>query len=298
MITVGGSEAIDIALRAMVDPGDEVLIPQPSYVSYEPCAILAGAKPVIIELKHENQFRLTAEELEAHITDKTKLLILPFPNNPTGAVMLKEDLEAIAPIILKHNLFVLSDEIYAELTYGNKKHISIAALEGMQERTVIISGFSKAYAMTGWRLGYALGPSQVIDQMNKLHQYGIMSAPTTAQYAAIEALKNGDKDIEKMRNEYDMRRRYLLGRFKKIGFECFEPLGAFYMFPCIKSTGLTSDEFCTRLIKEKHVAMVPGTAFGAGGEGFIRVSYSYSLEHLKEALNRVEEFVKELKNEN
>lgn len=298
VVTVGGSEAIDVALRCMVEKGDEVLIPQPSFVCYEPLTIMSGGTPVVIETKQENEFRLTAEELEAHITDKTKLLILPFPNNPTGAVMRKEDLEAIAPIIRKHNLFVLSDEIYAELTYGKEKHVSIASLEGMQERTVIISGFSKAYAMTGWRLGYALGPHQIIDQMNKLHQYGIMSAPTTAQYAAIEALKNGDKDIDKMRTEYDMRRRYLLGRFKKIGFECFEPLGAFYMFPCIKSTGLTSDEFCTRLIKEKHVAMVPGTAFGVGGEGFIRVSYSYSLEHLKEALNRVEEFVKELKNEN
>lgn len=298
LVTVGGSEAIDLALRCMVEKGDEVLIPQPSFVCYEPLAIMAGGTPVLIETKQKNQFRLTAQELEDNITDKTKLLILPFPNNPTGAIMSREDLEAIVPIIIKHNLFVLSDEIYAELTYGDKDHVSIASMEGMRERTVVISGFSKSYAMTGWRLGYALGPRQIIDQMTKLHQYGIMSAPTTAQYAAIEALKNGDEDIAKMRLEYDMRRRYVLGYFDKIGFECFEPLGAFYSFPCIKSTGLSSEEFCTRLIKEKHVALVPGNAFGESGEGFIRVSYSYSLKHLKEALGRVKEFVKDLKNGN
>lgn len=298
LVTVGGSEAIDLALRCMVEKGDEVLIPQPSFVCYEPLAIMAGGTPVLIETKQKNQFRLTAQELEDNITDKTKLLILPFPNNPTGAIMSREDLEAIVPIIIKHNLFVLSDEIYAELTYGDKDHVSIASMEGMKERTVVISGFSKSYAMTGWRLGYALGPRQIIDQMTKLHQYGIMSAPTTAQYAAIEALKNGDEDIAKMRLEYDMRRRYVLGYFDKIGFECFEPLGAFYSFPCIKSTGLSSEEFCTRLIKEKHVALVPGNAFGESGEGFIRVSYSYSLKHLKEALGRVKEFVKDLKNGN
>lgn len=294
VVTVGGSEAIDLALRCMIEKGDEVLIPQPSFVCYEPLTVMAGGTPVIINTKQKNNFRLTAQELEEHITGKTKLLILPFPNNPTGAVMRKEDLEAIAPIILKHNIFVLSDEIYAELTYGKDRHISIASLEGMKERTVVINGFSKAYAMTGWRLGYALGPAEIIDQMTKLHQYGIMSSPTTAQYAAIEALKNGDEDIDNMRGEYDMRRRFILGRFEKIGFECFEPLGAFYSFPCIKSTGLSSEEFCTRLIKEKHVALVPGNAFGESGEGYIRVSYSYSLKHLKEALERVEEFVKAL----
>lgn len=298
LVTVGGSEAIDLALRCMVEKGDEVLIPQPSFVCYEPLTVMAGGKPVLIETKQENNFRLTAQELEENITDKTKLLILPFPNNPTGAIMRKEDLEAIIPIIEKYNLFVLSDEIYAELTYGEKQHISIASFENMRERTVVINGFSKAYAMTGWRLGYALGPYQIIDQMTKLHQYGIMSSPTTAQYAAIEALKNGDKDIEKMRSEYDMRRRFLLSRFEKIGFECFEPFGAFYAFPCIKSTGLSSEEFCTALIKEKHVALVPGNAFGESGDGYVRVSYSYSLQHLKEALGRIEEFVKELKNGN
>lgn len=298
LVTVGGSEAIDLVLRCLVEKGDEVLIPQPSFVCYEPLTIMAGGTPILIETKQEDDFRLTAEELEENITDKTKVLILPFPNNPTGAVMRKSDLKSIVPVIKKHNLIVLSDEIYAELTYGEQQHVSIASLDGMKERTVVVSGFSKSYAMTGWRLGYALGPHEIIDQMTKLHQYGIMSAPTTAQYAAIEALKNGDKDIEKMRTEYDMRRRFILGSFEKIGFECFEPLGAFYSFPCIKSTGLSSEEFCTRLIKEKHVALVPGNAFGESGEGYVRVSYSYSLKHLKEALGRIEEFIKDLRNEN
>lgn len=297
LVTVGGSEAIDLALRCIVNKGDEVLIPQPSFVCYEPLTIMAGGKPVLIETKQENNFRLTAQELEENITDKTKLLILPFPNNPTGGIMRREDLEKIIPIIKKHNIFVLSDEIYAELTYGEQRHVSISSLDDMQERTVVINGFSKAYAMTGWRLGYALGPCQIIDQMTKLHQYGIMSSPTTAQYAAIDALKNGDKDIENMRSEYDMRRKYILGRFEKIGFDCFEPLGAFYAFPCIKSTGLSSEEFCTRLIKEKHVALVPGNAFGSSGEGYVRMSYSYSLKHLKLALDRIETFLEELKNE-
>ncbi len=297
LVTVGGSEAIDLALRCIVEKGDEVLIPQPSFVCYEPLTVMAGGTPVLIETKQENDFRLTAQELESSITDKTKLLILPFPNNPTGGVMRREDLESIIPIIKKHNLLVLSDEIYAELTYGDTPHVSVASISDMRERTIVINGFSKAYAMTGWRLGYALGPHRIIDQMTKLHQYGIMSSPTTAQYAAIDALRNGDGDIEKMRAEYDMRRKYILGRFKKIGFDCFEPLGAFYAFPCIKSTGLTSEEFCTRLIKEKHVALVPGNAFGASGEGYVRMSYSYSLKHLKLALDRIEEFLGELKNE-
>ena len=294
MVTVGGSEAIDIALRAMLDVGDEVIIPQPSYVSYVPCTVLAGGTPVIVELKEENDFRLTAEELEAVITPKTKILIMPFPNNPTGAIMEKADLEAIVQVVKEHDLFVISDEIYSELTYVDK-HVSIASFPGMKERTVLINGFSKAYAMTGWRLGYALGPVPVIAQMTKLHQYGIMSAPTTAQYAAIEALRNGDRDVEMMRGEYDMRRRLVVDSFNAMGLTCFEPLGAFYVFPCIKSTGLTSEEFCTRLIVDKHVAVVPGTAFGESGEGFVRVSYSYSIKHLKIALERIKEFLEELK---
>ena len=294
MVTVGSSEAIDVAMRAMLDPGDEVLIPQPSYVSYLPCAILANGVPVIIELKAENEFRLTAEQLEQAITDKTKLLVLPFPNNPTGAVMERADLEAIAEVVIKHDLFVLSDEIYSELTYL-EEHVSIASLPGMWERTITINGFSKSYAMTGWRLGYACGPKEIIKQMLKIHQFAIMCAPTTSQYAAVEALKNGDEDVARMREEYNGRRRYLLHRFKEMGLECFEPFGAFYMFPCIKEFGMTSDEFATKLLKDQKVAVVPGTAFGDCGEGFIRISYAYSLSNLKEALGRIECFITKLR---
>lgn len=295
LVTVGGSEAIDLIIRCLIDNGDEVLIPQPSFVCYEPMTIMAGGKPVIIKTRLEDEFRLTAEQLEEKITDKSKLLILPFPNNPTGAVMRKEDLEKIAEVIKRHNLIVLSDEIYSELTYGDERHVSIAEIDGMRERCVVVNGFSKSYAMTGWRLGYALGPKELIAKMTILHQYAIMSAPTTAQYAAIEALKNGDEDIEKMRGEYDLRRRLIVAGFRKMGFECFEPEGAFYVFPCIKNSGLTSDEFCSRLIKEKHVAVVPGTAFGECGEGFVRVSYSYSITHIREALKRISEFSEGLK---
>ena len=294
LITVGGSEAIDIGLRAMCNPGDEVLIPQPSYVSYEPCAVLAGAKPVIINLKAENEFRLTAQELEDAITEKTKILILPFPNNPTGAIMEKKDLEAIAEVILKHDIFVMSDEIYSELTYKDK-HVSIAELPGMQERTILINGFSKAYAMTGWRLGYACGPREIIQQMTKIHQFAIMCAPTTSQCAAVEALKNGDGDVEQMSTAYNQRRRYLMNAFREMGLECFEPYGAFYVFPCIKEFGLTSDEFAERLLKEEKLAVVPGTAFGDCGEGFLRISYAYSLERLKEALSRMNRFIQRLR---
>ena len=291
MVTVGGSEAIDIAMRAMLDPGDEVLIPQPSYVSYVPCAVLANGIPSIIELKAENEFRLTAEELEAAITPKTKLLVLPFPNNPTGSIMRRSDLEAIAKVILEHDLFVLSDEIYSELTYGEEEHVSIASLPGMWERTITINGFSKSYAMTGWRLGYACGPRVIIEQMLKIHQFAIMCAPTTSQYAAVEALRNGDEDVAQMKEEYDGRRRYLLHRFKEMGLECFEPYGAFYMFPSIRKFGMTSEEFATKLLKAEKVAVVPGTAFGASGEGFIRISYAYSLDDLKKALERIEKFI-------
>jgi aminotransferase len=294
LVTVGGSEAIDIAMRAMLDPGDEVLVPQPSYVSYVPCAALAGGVPVVIELKAKDEFRLTAQQLEDAITDKTKLLVLPFPNNPTGAVMERKDLEAIAEVIIRHDLFVLSDEIYSELTYLDN-HVSIASLPGMRERTIVINGFSKSHAMTGWRLGYACGPAEIIQQMLKIHQYAIMCAPTTSQYAAVEAMRNGDKDVKQMREEYDGRRRYLLHRFHEMGLECFEPFGAFYMFPSIQEFGMTSDEFATELLKAKKVAVVPGTAFGDSGEGFIRVSYAYSLEDLKVALGRIEEFVQELR---
>ena len=294
LITVGGSEALDIGLRAMLNPGEEVLIPQPSYVSYEPCAILAGAKPVIINLKAENQFRLTARELEEAITDRTKILILPFPNNPTGAIMEKEDLEAIAEVILRHDIFVMSDEIYAELTYKDK-HVSIASLPGMRERTILINGFSKAYAMTGWRLGYAAAPAVILKQMLKIHQYAIMCAPTTSQYAAIEALRNGDEDIARMKEAYDERRIYLLGAFRELGMDCFEPYGAFYVFPCIKEFGMTSDEFATRFLEEEKVAVVPGTAFGDCGEGYLRISYAYSLENLKVAIGRLEAFVTRLR---
>lgn len=291
LITVGGSEAIDIAMRAMLDPGDEVIIPQPSFVCYAPCAVLANGTPVIIELKAENEFRLTAEELKAAITPKSKLLVLPFPNNPTGSIMSREDLEEIARVVREHDLYVLSDEIYAELTYGKEPHVSIASLPGMRERTILINGFSKAYAMTGWRLGYACGPRIIVEQMLKIHQFAIMCAPTTSQYAAVEALRNGDDDVVRMRDEYDGRRRYLLHRFRKMGLECFEPYGAFYMFPCIAEFGMTSEEFAEKLLETEKVAVVPGTAFGLGGEGFIRISYAYSLEDLKKALERIERFV-------
>ena len=296
LVTVGGSEAIDIAMRAMVNPGDEVLIPQPSYVSYEPCALLTGAKPVIINLKHENQFRLTAQELEEAITEKTKLLVLPFPNNPTGAIMERKDLEEIAEVIKKYDIFVISDEIYSELCYTDQ-HVSIANIEGMQERTILINGFSKSYAMTCWRLGYACGPKEIIEQMTKIHQFCIMCAPTTSQYAAVEALKNGDEDVQNMREAYNQRRRYLVHAFKEMGLECFEPFGAFYMFPCIKEFGMTSDEFATRFLMEEKVAVVPGTAFGDCGEGFIRISYAYSLDNLKLAIGRLQHFVEKLRAE-
>ena len=294
LVTVGGSEAIDIAMRAMLDPQDEVLIPQPSYVSYVPCCVLANGTPVPIELKAENEFRLTAEELEAAITPKTKLLVMPFPNNPTGAVMEKKDLEAVAEVVKKHDLFVLSDEIYAELTYLDN-HVSIASIPGMRERTIVINGFSKSHAMTGWRLGYACGPEVIIKQMLKIHQFAIMCAPTTSQYAAVEALRNGDEDVAMMREEYNGRRRYVLERFKEMGLSCFEPFGAFYAFPCIRDLGMTSDEFATKLLQTKKVAVVPGTAFGACGEGFLRISYAYSLDDLRIALDRVAEFVTEIR---
>ena len=294
LVTVGGSEAIDIALRAMLNPGEEVLIPQPSFVSYLPCTILAGGKPVVIELEEKDQFRLTPKKLREKITDKTKILIMPFPNNPTGAVMRREDLEAVAQIILEHDLFVLSDEIYCELTFGSERHVSIASLPGMQERTVLINGFSKSYAMTGWRLGYAAAPHVIQEQMLKIHQFAIMCAPTTSQYAAISAVRDGDGDVEMMRESYDQRRRFVLHAFEEMGLRCFEPNGAFYAFPSIKRFGMTSDEFATRFLQEEKVAVVPGTAFGACGEGFLRVSYAYSLKSLKEALGRMERFVKRL----
>ncbi|MCI9278569.1 MAG: aminotransferase class I/II-fold pyridoxal phosphate-dependent enzyme [Lachnospiraceae bacterium] len=294
LITVGGSEAIDIGFRAMVNPGDEVLIPQPSFVSYEPCAVMAGAKPVIISLKAENEFRLTARELEEAITDKTKLLVLPFPNNPTGAIMERKDLEEIAEVILRHDIYVMSDEIYAELTY-NGKHVSIAQLPGMKERTILINGFSKAFAMTGWRLGYACGPAAIIEQMVKIHQFAIMCAPTTSQYAAIEALKNSDEDVAEMCTAYNQRRRFLLHAFREMGLECFEPYGAFYMFPCIKEFGMTSEEFAMRFLKEEKVAVVPGTAFGDCGEGYLRISYASSLENLRESMVRLSRFIGRLR---
>ena len=294
IVTVGGSEGIDICMRAMLDPGDEVLIPQPSYVSYEPCAILANGTPVIIELKAENEFRLTAEELEAAITPKTKLLVLPFPNNPTGAIMERKDLEAIAEVILKYDLYVLSDEIYSELTY-TENHVSICNLPGMKERTILINGFSKSHSMTGWRLGYACGPEVIIKQMLKIHQFAIMCAPTTSQYAAVEAMRNGDEDVQMMKAEYNVRRKYLLKRFGEMGVDCFEALGAFYVFPCIKEFGMTSEDFATSMLKSKKVCVVPGTAFGDCGEGFLRISYAYSMENLKIAMDRFEEYVKELR---
>ena len=295
LVTVGGSEAIDIGLRALINPGEEVIIPQPSYVSYEPCAVLAGAKPVIINLKAENEFRLTAEELKSAITDKTKVLILPFPNNPTGAIMEKRDLEEISRIIIENDIYVMSDEIYAELTYKGE-HTSIASLEGMKERTILINGFSKAYAMTGWRLGYACAAESIIKQMTKIHQFAIMCAPTTSQYAAVEALKNGDEDVKTMRQAYNQRRRFLMNAFREMGLDCFEPYGAFYVFPCIKEFGMTSEEFAMRFLEEEKVAVVPGNAFGESGEGFLRISYAYSLENLKVAMDRFKRFVERLRN--
>ena len=294
IITVGGSEAIDIGLRAMLDPGDEVLIPQPSYVSYEPCTILAGGVPVIIELKNENEFRLTKEELLDAITDKTKVLILPFPNNPTGAIMERKDLEDIAKICIEKDIFVMSDEIYSELTYG-KDHVSIASLPGMKERTILINGFSKSYAMTGWRLGYACGPKTIIEQMTKIHQFAIMCAPTTSQYAAVEAIKNGDEDVAKMRESYNQRRNFLMNAFKEMGLPCFEPFGAFYVFPCIKEFNMTSEEFAFALLDAENLAVVPGTAFGDCGEGFLRISYAYSIEKLRIAMGRMEHFINGLR---
>ena len=294
IVTVGGSEAIDIGIRALVNDGDEVIIPQPSYVSYEPCAILANAKPVIINLKAENEFRLKPEELLNAITDRTKILILPFPNNPTGSIMDKADLEAITKIIIEKDIYVMSDEIYSELSY-KEKHLSIASLAGMKERTILINGFSKAYAMTGWRLGYACAPKEIIKQMTKIHQFAIMCAPTTSQYAAVEALKNGDDDVAMMRQEYNQRRRFLLNVFKEMNIPCFEPYGAFYVFPCIKEFGMTSEEFATRLLQEEKVAAVPGTAFGDSGEGHLRISYAYSLDNLKKAMERLKRFVERLR---
>ena len=297
MVTVGGSEAIDIAMRAMLDPGDEVLIPQPSYVSYLPCAKLAGGVPVVIELKAENEFRLTRAELLEAITPKTKLLVRPFPNNPTGAIMERKDLEALVDVIIANDLYVITDEIYSELTYGEDGHVSIASMPGMWDRTIYINGLSKSHAMTGWRLGYACGPDLILKQMLKIHQFAIMCAPTISQYAGVEALKNGDEDVAVMREAYNERRRYVLHRFHQMGLECFEPFGAFYAFPCIKEFGMTSDEFALRFLQEEKVAVVPGTAFGACGEGFLRISYAYSLEELKKALGRLECFVNRLREE-
>ncbi|MBQ6530526.1 MAG: aminotransferase class I/II-fold pyridoxal phosphate-dependent enzyme [Clostridia bacterium] len=291
IVTVGGSEAIDLMVRTLVSAGDEVLIPEPCFVCYKPCTLMAGGVPVPIETKEEDEFRLLPEQLKAKITDKTKLLILPYPNNPTGGVMSKKDLEAIAEVLRGTNIMVLSDEIYGELRYGEEKHTPFSAIEGMKERTVVVNGFSKTFAMTGWRLGYALGPERIIKLMTKVHQYGIMSAPTTAQHAAIEALRSCDDDVEEMRQEYNYRRRYIVDGFRAMGLSCFEPLGAFYVFPCIKSTGMTSEEFCQKLLEEEKVAVVPGNAFGESGEGFIRCSYAYSIDNIQEALKRIEKFV-------
>ena len=294
LVTVGGSEAIDGAIRTIVSEGDEVLIPQPSYVSYLPCAIMADAKPVIIELKEANEFKLTKEELLASITDKTKVLVMPFPNNPTGAIMTREELEELVSVIIEKDIFVISDEIYSALTYKGE-HCSIGSLPGMKERTIVINGFSKAFAMTGWRLGYACGPKEIISQMTKLHQFAIMCAPTNSQFAAIEALKNCDMEVNKMVEAYDQRRRYLMHAFKEMGLDCFEPFGAFYVFPSIKKFGLTSDEFANRLLREQKLAVVPGTAFGDCGEGFLRISYAYSIDNLKEGLERIEKFINTLR---
>lgn len=298
LVTVGGSEGIDMAIRAIVENGDEVLVVEPSFVCYKPIIEVSGGKAVTLTTREEDDFRLTAQALEEAITPKTKALIFPYPNNPTGAIMNEEQLKEIAKVVIDNDLLVISDEIYSELTYTPQGHISIASINGMQERTIVINGFSKSYSMTGWRLGYALGPAPIIEQMTKLHQFAIMSAPTNSQYAAIDALKNGDADISKMVMDYDMRRRYTVDAFNKIGLKCFEPKGAFYVFPCIKSTGLSSDEFCERLIREKKVAVVPGSAFGDCGEGYIRASYCYSINNIKEAINRIGEFVRELENEN
>lgn len=294
LITVGGSEGIDCAVRAIVNPGDEVIIPQPSFVCYEPIVRLAGGVPVFIETVAENEFRLTADQLKKAITEKTKLLILPYPCNPTGAIMTAEDLEAIAAVLRDTDILILSDEIYCELTYG-ENHVSIASIDGMKERTVLIGGFSKSYSMTGWRMGYACADVEIMKQMVKIHQFAIMSAPTTSQYAAVEAIKNGDEDIARMRNQYDARRRLMVNGFNKIGLTCFEPKGAFYAFPSIKSTGLSSDEFCEQLLKRYNVAVIPGSAFGECGDGYIRASYCYSVEHIEEALRRIELFINELK---
>ena len=296
LVTVGGSEGIDIALRAMLDPGDEVLIPQPSYVSYLPCTILANGTPVTIPLQEKNEFKLTAEELEAAITPKSKILVMPFPNNPTGAIMTKEDLEPVVEVIKKHDLFVISDEIYSELTYG-REHVSIASFEGMKERTILINGFSKAFAMTGWRLGYACGPKEIIEQMIKIHQYAIMCAPTNSQYAAVEALRNCDAEVQEMMEAYNQRRRFLMSEFRRMNIQCFEPFGAFYVFPSVQEFGMTSEEFALRFLEEELVAVVPGTAFGDCGEGFLRISYAYSIEDLKEALGRLEKFITRLRSE-
>jgi len=293
LVTVGGSEAIDLCFRALLNPGDEVLIPEPCFVCYEPLAAMAGGVPIPVVTRVEDEFRLTAEQLRASITDKTKILVLPFPNNPTGAVMRREHLEAIAEVLRDTNIMVLSDEIYCELTYGDERHVSIAELDGMRERTIVVNGFSKSYAMTGWRLGYAMGPAPILSIMTKLHQYAVMCSPSTAQYAAIDALRNGDEDVARMRAEYDMRRGFIVDGFREMGFECFKPEGAFYIFPSIKHTGLTSGEFCEKLLLSKHVAVVPGSAFGDSGEGFVRVSYSYSVKHITEALRRIKEFVAE-----
>nr|APO28406.1 DapC_direct: LL-diaminopimelate [uncultured bacterium] len=294
MVTVGGSEAIDAAMRAMLNPGDEVLIPQPSYVSYVPCAVLADGVPVVIELEEKDHFKLTPEKLLEKITDKTKILVLPFPNNPTGAIMERHELEEIAKIVVEKDIFVISDEIYSELTYTDN-HVTIASFPGMKERTVLINGFSKSYAMTGWRLGYACGPRIIIEQMLKIHQFAIMCAPSTSQYAGVEALRNGDEDVAAMREEYNGRRRYLLHRFKEMGLSCFEPFGAFYVFPCIKEFGMTSEEFATELLNQQKLAVVPGTAFGDCGEGFLRISYAYSLDNLKKAMDRMEAFITDLR---
>ncbi len=296
IVTVGGSEGIDIALRAMLDPGDEVLIPQPSYVSYLPCTILADGVPVTIPLQEKNEFKLTAEELEAAITPKTKVLVMPFPNNPTGSIMTKEDLEPIVELVKKYDLFVISDEIYSELSYQGE-HVSIASFEGMKERTILINGFSKGFAMTGWRLGYACGPKEIIEQMVKIHQFAIMCAPTNSQYAAVEALRNCDDEVQEMREAYNQRRRFLMNEFKRLHIQCFEPFGAFYVFPCIKEFGMTSEEFAMRFLEEEKVAVVPGTAFGDCGEGFLRISYAYSIEELKVAFERLERFITRLRAE-
>jgi len=294
LVTVGGSEAIDACIRAIASPGDEIIIPQPSYVCYEPITALCGCKPVIIETKAENAFKVTPEELKAAITPRTKALVLPYPCNPTGAIMEKADLEAIAAVLRDTNILVISDEIYAELTFGDASHVSIASIDGMRERTVLINGFSKTFSMTGWRLGYACGPAPVMEQLTKIHQYAIMCAPTTSQYAAVEALRNGDEAVAAMREEYDMRRRLIVNGFNKLGLSCREPKGAFYAFPCIRSTGMSSEEFCEKLLCTEKVAVVPGTAFGESGEGFVRASYCYSTEHILEALRRIERFLNSL----